>query len=58
VLRDMEQFSDDDLCEYEFLYCDHWEFGKHKFGCTRTNNPELWEEMKKIAKADDAKKSL
>ena len=52
VLRDMEQFSDNDLCEYEFLFCDHWEFGgEHPFGCTRTNNQELWDEMKKPAKA-------
>jgi len=53
VLRDMEQYSDDDPCEYEFLYCDHWEFGgKHPFGCTRTSNQELWDEMEKAAKAD------
>ena len=53
VLRDMEQYSDDELCEYEFLYCDHWEFGgKHPFGCCRTNNPTLWDEMNKNAKAD------
>ena len=56
VLRDMEQYSDDDLCEYEFLYCDHWKFGKHTFGCCRTSNPELWEEMEKAAKADAAGK--
>lgn len=55
VLRDMEQYSDDDPCEYEFLYCDHLEFGKHAFGCCRTSNPELWEEMEKAAK-DDVKK--
>ena len=54
VLRDMEKFGDDDLCEYEFLYCDHWEFGKHTFGCYRTSNPELWEEMEKAVKADGA----
>ena len=53
VLRDMEQFGDDDLCEYEFLYCDHWEFGgEHPFGCCRTHNPDLWEKMEKAAKAD------
>jgi len=53
VLHDLEQFSDDDLCEYEFLYCDHWEFGgEHLFGCCRTSNPELWEEMEKAAKDD------
>jgi hypothetical protein len=56
VLRDMEQYSDDDLCEYEFLYCDHLEFGEHPFGCCRTSNPELWEEMEKAAKADAAGK--
>ena len=56
VLHDMEQFSDDDLCEYEFLYCDHWEFGgEHPFGCCRTYNPTLWEEMEKAAKADAEK---
>ena len=58
VLRDMEKFSDDDLCEFEFLYCDHWEFGGgHPFGCYRSSNPELWDEMEKAAKADagDAK---
>ena len=55
VLRDMEQYSDDDPCEYEFLYCDYWEFGKHTFGCCRTHNQELWEEMEKAAK-DDVKK--
>ena len=55
VLRDMEQFSGDDLCDYEFLYCDHWEFGgEHPFGCCRTYNPTLWEEMEKAAKADAA----
>ena len=55
VLRDMEQFGGDDLCEYEFLYCDHWEFGgEHPFGCCRTYNPTLWEEMEKAAKADAA----
>ena len=54
VLRDMEEYNDDDLCEYEFLYCDHWEFNKHTFGCFRTSNPELWEEMEKAAKADAA----
>lgn len=55
VLHDMEPFSDDDLCEYEFLYCDHWEFGgEHPFGCCRTHNQELWEEMEKAAKADAA----
>ena len=53
VLRDMERFSDDDLCEYEFIYCDHWEFGgEHTFGCCRTHNQELWDEMEKAAKAD------
>jgi hypothetical protein len=57
VLCDMEKFSDDDLCEYEFVYCDHWEFGgKHPFGCCRTYNPELWEEMQKAVKAENAKK--
>lgn len=57
VLRDMEQFGDDDLCEFEFLYCDHWEFGgDHPFGCYRSNNPELWDEMEKAAKADAAGK--
>ena len=56
VLRDMEQFGGDDLCEYEFLYCDHWEFGgEHPFGCCRTYNPTLWEEMEKAAKADAEK---
>lgn len=55
VLHDMERFSDDDLCEYEFLYCDHWEFGgEHPFGCCRTNNSELWDEMRKAVKADGA----
>jgi hypothetical protein len=53
VLRDMEEFNDDDLCEYEFLYCDHWEFGgEHPFGCCRTYNPKLWDEMEKTAKSD------
>ena len=52
VLRDMEHFDDDDLCEYEFLYCDNWEFNKHTFGCIRTHNQELWKEMEKAAKAD------
>jgi len=53
VLHDMEHFNDDDLCEYEFLYCEHWEFGgEHPFGCTRTHNPELWDEMEKDVKAD------
>ena len=56
VLRNIEQFSDDDLCEYEFIYCDHWEFGgEHPFGCCRTYNPTLWEEMEKAAKADAEK---
>ena len=56
VLRNMEHFSDDDLCEYEFIYCDHWEFGgEHAFGCCRTHNQRLWEEMEKAAKADNAK---
>ena len=56
VLRNMEHFSDDDLCEYEFIYCDHWEFGgEHAFGCCRTHNQKLWEEMEKAAKADNAK---
>lgn len=54
VLHDMEELYDDDLCEYEFLYCDHWEFNKHTFGCCRTHNSELWEEMEKAAKADAA----
>ena len=55
VLSDMEQFSDDDLCEYEFVYGDHWEFGgEHPFGCCQARNPDLWEEMKKAVKADDA----
>ena len=52
VLHDMEQYNDDDLCEYEFIYCDHWEFNKHTFGCTRTSNQKLWDEMEKAAKAD------
>jgi hypothetical protein len=57
VLRDMEHFNDDDLCEYEFLYCDHWEFGgEHPFGCCRTSNLELWDEMEKAAKDENAKK--
>lgn len=57
VLRDMEQFCDNDLCEYEFLYCDHWEFGGgHPFGCFRTNNPTLWNEMKKANDTEKAKK--
>ena len=56
VLHAMEEFNDDDLCEYEFIYCDHWDFGGgHPFGCTRTHNPELWEEMKKDTKADAEK---
>ena len=56
VLHDMEQYSDDDLCEYEFIYGEHWEFGgKNPFGCIRTNNPKLWEEMKKTD-AEKAKK--
>jgi hypothetical protein len=56
VLHDMEQFNDDDLCEYEFLYCEHWEFGsEHPFGCCRSSNPDLWEEMKKTNTADTAK---
>ena len=55
VLRDLEEFNDDELCEYEFLYCDHWEFNKHTFGCTRTHNPELWDEMNKNEKADAEK---
>lgn len=55
VLRDIEKFGDDDLCEYEFIYCDHWEFGgEHTFGCCRTHNPDLWDEMEKAAKADAA----
>ena len=54
VLYDMEQFPKDDLCEYEFLYCDHWEFNSgHPFGCCRTHNSKLWEEMEK---AENAKK--
>ena len=52
VLRDMEQYNDDDLCEYEFLYCEHWDFNKHSFGCCRSNNQELWDEMKKANTAD------
>ena len=56
VLRNIEQFSDDDLCEYEFIYCDHWEFGgEHAFGCCRTHNQRLWEEMEKTSKADVGK---
>ena len=54
VLYDMEQFPKDDLCEYEFLYCDNWEFNSgHPFGCCRTHNSKLWEEMEK---AENAKK--
>ena len=54
VLYDLEQFNDDDLCEYEFLYCDHWKFGgEYPFGCTRTYNQKLWEETEKAAKAKD-----
>ena len=57
VLYDLEQFNDDDLCEYEFLYCDHWEFGgEHPFGCTRIYNPKLWEELEKADKAAKKKK--
>ena len=52
VLHDMEQFSDDDLCEYEFIFCNHWEFNNNTFGCCRTHNQELWDEMEKAAKAD------
>lgn len=56
VLSDMEEFDDDDLCEYEFLYCDHWEFGgEHPCGCIRTYNPTLWEETEKATKADVGK---
>ena len=56
VLHDMEKFNEDDLCEYEFMYCDHWEFGgEHPFGCCRTHNPKLWDEMEKAVKADTAK---
>lgn len=52
VLYDLEQFNDDDLCEYEFLYCDHWDFGgEHPCGCIRTHNPKLWEELEKVDKA-------
>ena len=44
VLHDMEQYNDDDPCEYEFLFCDHWDFGgEHPCGCVRTNNQELWD---------------
>ena len=53
VLHDMEQFSDDDLCEYEFLYCDHWEFGgEHPFGCYQSKNQNLWDEMMKGVQTD------
>lgn len=56
VLHDMEQFNDDDLCEYELLYCDHWEFGgEHPCGCIRTINQKLWEETEKATKADVGK---
>jgi len=57
VLNDMEQFADDDLCEYEFIYCDHWEFGgEHPFGCCRIHNSKLWDEMEKAADAEAAAK--
>jgi hypothetical protein len=57
VLNDMEQFADDDLCEYEFIYCDHWEFGgEHPFGCCRSINNRLWDEMEKAADAEAAAK--
>ena len=57
VLNDMEQFADDDLCEYEFIYCDHWEFGgEHSFGCCRSINNRLWDEMEKAADAEAAAK--
>ncbi len=56
VLRDMESFYDDDLCEYEFLYCEHWEFNKHPFGCIRANNQKLWTEMKEAETAAEKKK--
>lgn len=53
VLHDMESFRDDDLCEYEFIYCDHWEFGgEHPFGCSRTHNLGLWDEMEKDVQTD------
>lgn len=53
VLHDMEKFSDDDLCEYEFIYCEHWEFGgEHPFGCCRTHNLGLWDEMEKDVQTD------
>lgn len=57
VLHDMEQFADDDLCEYEFIYCDHWDFGsRNEFGCIRSSNNKLWDEMQKAAAARAAKK--
>jgi len=57
VLSDMKEFGDDDLCEYEFLYCDHWDFGNGQpCGCIRTYNPKLWEETEKAAKEANAKK--
>ena len=57
VLYDMEQYNDDDLCEYEFLYCDHWEFGgEHPFGCIRINNQKLWAETEKTTKSTKKKK--
>ena len=56
VLSDMEEFNDDDLCEYEFLYCDHWDFGSGQpCGCIRTINQELWEKTEKADKADVGK---
>ena len=58
VLHDMEEFNDDDICEYEFLYCDHWDFGgEHPCGCIRTINQELWEETEKFNKATAEKKN-
>ena len=55
VLFNLEQYNDDDLCEYEFLYSEHWDFSKHPFGCTRSSNPKLWEEMEKDDQAAAAK---
>lgn len=51
VLRDMEHFNDDDICEYEFIYCDHWEFGgEHPFCCYRSYNQKFWEESREAEK--------
>lgn len=45
VLKDLDRYDDDDLCEYDFIYSDEKNFDI--IGLCRTENSRLWDILRK-----------